>query len=57
MSEKNPYKYNGDALVVENINDNRELNVYCEIHPYNKIPKNLNYFKALILSRKKILSI
>ena len=28
----------------------RELNVYCEIHPYNKIPKNLNYFKALILS-------
>ena len=28
----------------------RELNVYCEIHPFNKIPKNLNYFKALILS-------
>ncbi|WP_299159417.1 glutamine-hydrolyzing GMP synthase [uncultured Tenacibaculum sp.] len=28
----------------------RELNIYCEIHPYNKIPKNLNYFKAVILS-------
>ena len=28
----------------------RELNIYCEIHPYNKIPKNLDNFKAVILS-------
>ena len=28
----------------------RELNMYCEIHPYNKIPKNSNEFKAVILS-------
>lgn len=28
----------------------RELNIYCEIHPYNKIPENLNEFKAVILS-------
>lgn len=28
----------------------RELNIYCEIHPYNKIPENLNDFKAVILS-------
>ncbi|PKH50440.1 GMP synthase (glutamine-hydrolyzing) [Tenacibaculum sp. Bg11-29] len=28
----------------------RELNIYCEIYPYNKIPKNLNDFKAVILS-------
>ncbi|MCD8439253.1 glutamine-hydrolyzing GMP synthase [Tenacibaculum finnmarkense] len=28
----------------------RELNIYCEIHPYNKIPTNLNDFKAVILS-------
>ncbi|CAL2102156.1 GMP synthetase [Tenacibaculum sp. 190130A14a] len=28
----------------------RELNIYCEIHPYNKIPQNLNNFKAVILS-------
>ena len=28
----------------------RELNIYCEIHPYNKIPTNLNQFKAVILS-------
>ena len=27
----------------------RELNVYCEIHPYNKIPKNYNY-NSVILS-------
>ena len=27
----------------------RELNVYCEIHPYNKIPDNFN-FSAVILS-------
>ncbi|MDG1954318.1 MAG: glutamine-hydrolyzing GMP synthase [Polaribacter sp.] len=28
----------------------RELNIYCEIHPYNKPPKNSNDFKAVILS-------
>ena len=28
----------------------RELNIYCEIHPYNKIPDNLASFKAVILS-------
>ncbi|AXT19488.1 glutamine-hydrolyzing GMP synthase [Flavobacteriaceae bacterium AU392] len=28
----------------------RELNIYCEIHPYNKIPSNLDNFKAVILS-------
>lgn len=28
----------------------RELNVYCEIHPYNKLPENLSDFKAVILS-------
>ncbi len=28
----------------------RELNIYCEIHPFNKIPKNINSFKAVILS-------
>ncbi|MGY5850198.1 glutamine-hydrolyzing GMP synthase [Salegentibacter sp. F14] len=28
----------------------RELNIYCEIHPYNKIPKDLSEFKAVILS-------
>ncbi|WP_397447268.1 glutamine-hydrolyzing GMP synthase [Polaribacter sp. R77954] len=28
----------------------RELNIYCEIHPYNKIPKSLDTFKAVILS-------
>ncbi len=28
----------------------RELNIYCEIHPYNKIPKELDKFKAVILS-------
>jgi len=28
----------------------RELNIYCEIHPYNKIPSNLDSFKAVILS-------
>ena len=28
----------------------RELNIYCEIHPYNKIPNNLDSFKAVILS-------
>jgi GMP synthase (glutamine-hydrolysing) len=28
----------------------RELNIYCEIHPYNKPPKDLENFKAVILS-------
>ncbi|WP_075342103.1 glutamine-hydrolyzing GMP synthase [Tenacibaculum agarivorans] len=28
----------------------RELNIYCEIHPYNKIPQDLAQFKAVILS-------
>ena len=28
----------------------REINVYCEIHPYNKIPKNISDFKGVILS-------
>ena len=28
----------------------RELNIYCEIHPYNKIPNNVDEFNAVILS-------
>ena len=28
----------------------RELNVYCEIHPHNKIPENIENLKGLILS-------
>lgn len=28
----------------------RELNIYCEIHPYNKIPNDSDSFKAVILS-------
>ena len=28
----------------------RELNIYCEIHPYHKLPKDLEKFKAVILS-------
>lgn len=28
----------------------RELNVYCEIHPYHSIPEDLDVFKAVILS-------
>ncbi len=28
----------------------RELNIYCEIHPFNKVPKNIDSFKAVILS-------
>ena len=28
----------------------RELNIYCEIHPYNKIPNNSDDFTAVILS-------
>lgn len=32
----------------------RELNIYCEIHPYNKIPEDLTPFKAVILSGSPI---
>ncbi|WP_378187121.1 glutamine-hydrolyzing GMP synthase [Aquimarina sp. W85] len=28
----------------------RELNIYCEIHPYHKLPENVSDFKAVILS-------
>ena len=28
----------------------RELNVYCEIHPFNKIPKITKWIKGVILS-------
>ena len=28
----------------------RELNIYCEIHPYHNIPENVADFKAVILS-------
>ncbi|MBT8271767.1 MAG: GMP synthase (glutamine-hydrolyzing), partial [Bacteroidia bacterium] len=28
----------------------RELNIYSEIHPYNKIPDQIESFKAVILS-------
>ncbi len=28
----------------------RELNIYCEIHPYNKPPQHLENYKAVILS-------
>ncbi|WP_025742513.1 glutamine-hydrolyzing GMP synthase [Aquimarina pacifica] len=28
----------------------RELNIYCEIHPYNNLPDNVSDFKAVILS-------
>ncbi len=28
----------------------RELNIYCEIHPYNNLPDNVTDFKAVILS-------
>ena len=28
----------------------RELNIYCEIHPYNHLPDNVDNFKAVILS-------
>ena len=28
----------------------RELNIYCEIHPYNNPPKDLTNYKAVILS-------
>src|SRR5690606_2566449 len=28
----------------------RELNIYCEIHPFNKIPETENKIKGVILS-------
>ena len=28
----------------------REINVFCEIHPYNKIPENMDNVKGIILS-------
>ena len=28
----------------------RELNIYSEIHPFNKIPTNIEEYKAVILS-------
>ena len=28
----------------------RELNIYCEIHPFNKIPTHLDEFQAVVLS-------
>ena len=28
----------------------RELNIYCEIHPFNKIPSNIQDYQAVILS-------
>jgi GMP synthase (glutamine-hydrolysing) len=28
----------------------RELNVYCEIHPYNHLPEDISHFKGVILS-------
>ncbi|SFU43956.1 GMP synthase (glutamine-hydrolysing) [Pustulibacterium marinum] len=28
----------------------RELNIYCEIHPYNNLPETVSDFKAVILS-------
>ena len=28
----------------------RELNIYSEIHPFNKIPENIDDYKAIILS-------
>jgi len=28
----------------------RELNIYCEIHPYNKIPTSIDTYKAVVLS-------
>lgn len=28
----------------------RELNIYCEIHPFNKIPSNIQDYKAVVLS-------
>ncbi|WP_111309142.1 glutamine-hydrolyzing GMP synthase [Confluentibacter sediminis] len=28
----------------------RELNIYCEIHPYNKMPQNVSEYQAVVLS-------
>ncbi|PKP25126.1 MAG: GMP synthase (glutamine-hydrolyzing) [Bacteroidetes bacterium HGW-Bacteroidetes-2] len=28
----------------------RELNIYCEIHPYHKVPSDITIYKAVILS-------
>ena len=28
----------------------RELNIYCEIHPFNNPPKQIDTFQAVILS-------
>ena len=28
----------------------RELNIYCEIHPYNKVPAQIDSYKAVVLS-------
>jgi GMP synthase (glutamine-hydrolysing) len=28
----------------------RELNIYCEIHPYNKIPQSVSEYNAVVLS-------
>jgi len=28
----------------------RELNVYCEIHPFNHLPENIQHFRGVILS-------
>ena len=28
----------------------RELNIYCEIKPFNKLPEDLSSYKAVILS-------
>ena len=28
----------------------RELNIYCEIHPYNKIPEITSSIKGVVLS-------
>ncbi|MCF1421348.1 MULTISPECIES: glutamine-hydrolyzing GMP synthase [Mangrovimonas] len=28
----------------------RELNIYCEIHPFNKVPEDIDGYKAVILS-------
>lgn len=32
----------------------RELNIYCEIHPYNKVPPNIESYQAVILSGSPI---
>ena len=32
----------------------RELNIYCEIHPFNKIPKDIESYNAVVLSGSPI---